>query len=299
MGNRLPSNSMVDPLFTSRNFQNAHVEPLVHCDLEARPLHAKQQSRRWGIPSGRGKSVDCLRRHPHQQLARQAGTLVRSVHPRQRTRPDADTLCGATNEAAGFTPAQSPREHPTAVPPWVELSDDEDLLGNSLRGKGLLHQSHHCLFRHEQVPLSRSPMQVNETNHSETTWPRKHSSCAARHGPSPTRPGIDLENPALRVHRRRSVTLLLFLLFLLRRLRLLAPRGLCYRRTAGAHSLVADIPRDAVTTGHHLLTGPALGLIVEDVATDQDPGRVEGFDLHTVKDTANRGCRMVARQIRT
>jgi hypothetical protein len=102
------------------------------------------------------------------------------------------------------------------------------------------------------------------------------------------------------VHRRRPVTLLLLLLlFLLLRLSLIAHYGRpCNRRTASANGLVADVPGDTVATGHYLLTGAALGLIVEDLAADHNSGRIEGFDLHAFKDTANRGCRMVAREIR-
>ncbi len=100
----------------------------------------------------------------------------------------------------------------------------------------------------------------------------------------------------LRTHQSRPVTLLLLLLFLLR-LHLVV-RRLCNRCTTSANGLVADIPRDAVATGHDLLTRTAIGLIVKDVAADHDSGRIEGFDLHTIKDTANRGCRMVARHVR-
>ena len=81
------------------------------------------------------------------------------------------------------------------------------------------------------------------------------------------------------MHRSRSVPLLLLLLLLFR-LSLRAPCRFCDRCTTRANGHVADVPRDAVATGHHLLTGTAIGLIVEDVATDQNSGRIEGFDLH-------------------
>jgi len=69
--------------------------------------------------------------------------------------------------------------------------------------------------------------------------------------------------------------------------------GSCLRkhRTTIADGLARNIRRDAISMEDHPSTGTALGLIVEDVAT----ARIERFDLHAAKPTANPGCRMVAR----
>jgi hypothetical protein len=86
---------------------------------------------------------------------------------------------------------------------------------------------------------------------------------------------------------------LLLVLVLVLDLLLLGLFGSCLRkhRTTIADGLARDIRRDAISMEDYPSTGTALGLIVEDVAT----ARIERFDLHAIKATANPGCRVVAR----
>jgi hypothetical protein len=65
------------------------------------------------------------------------------MHTRQRTRPDAHTLSGTTQQSSRLAAGKSSSKHSAGMATWIELPDGDELVGNTPSSQRFLNQVHH------------------------------------------------------------------------------------------------------------------------------------------------------------